>query len=326
MPVQVVIAGKAHPKDHPGKMLIREIVQLSRDPELAMRLVFVEDYGMMVARELVQGVDLWLNNPRREEEACGTSGMKAGMNGVLNMSILDGWFDEAYEEAGGWAIGDRDPYSEEQDEMHARAIYSLLENDIVPMFYDRGNDGVPVEWVQRMKQSIVYLSRQFNCRRMVAEYVTQLYDPAHTTYTDVSRNGFQKARERTQWNAEVTKVWDQVGFVDLGPFPEVAVVSGRPIPVRVTVDLAGLRPGDVRVEAVVGRVGPSGRLEETEVMLLPPVDQRDSVFTFAREILPQQTGRLGYTLRIAPNHSEDPLTRPCNPLLKWGTDSTGKSG
>ena len=141
--MQIVIAGKAHPKDHPGKMLIREIVQLSRDPELLRHIVFLEDYGIQVARELVQGVDLWLNNPRRGEEACGTSGMKAGINGVLNLSILDGWFDEAYEISGGWAIGDREPYSEDQDEIHARAIYSLLENEIVPLYYDRDEEGVP---------------------------------------------------------------------------------------------------------------------------------------------------------------------------------------
>ena len=129
MPVQIVIAGKAHPKDHPGKTLIREIVQLSRDPSLSKRLVFLEDYGIEVARDMVQGVDVWLNNPRRGEEACGTSGMKASINGVLNLSILDGWFDEAYEYSGGWAIGDREPYSEDQDEYHASAIYSLLENE-----------------------------------------------------------------------------------------------------------------------------------------------------------------------------------------------------
>ncbi len=323
MPVQVVIAGKAHPKDHPGKMFIREIVQLSRDPELVKRLVFVEDYGMMVARELVQGVDLWLNNPRREEEACGTSGMKAGMNGVLNMSILDGWFDEGYELSGGWPIGDREPYAEDQDEIHARAIYSLLENEIVPMFYERGNDGIPTEWMQRVKQSIRHISRQYNCRHMVAQYLSQFYAPACSAYVEIRRNGFEKVRQRTRWNSEVVGAWDKVHIVDLGPAPELAVVSGRPIPVRVAVDLAGLKPNDVRVEAIVGRVGPNGRLEQTEVMLLPPVEQRESVYVFAGEILPQQTGRLGYTFRLAPNHSDDPLTRPCHPLIKWGGDSAG---
>ena len=182
MPVQIVIAGKAHPKDHPGKTLIREIVQLSRDPSLSKRLVFLEDYGIEVARDMVQGVDLWLNNPRRGEEACGTSGMKASINGVLNLSILDGWFDEAYEYSGGWAIGGREPYSEDQDEYHASAIYSLLENEIVPMYHAGGDDGVPDEWVRRMKQCLRYISPQFNCQRMVAEYMHELYVPAHRGY------------------------------------------------------------------------------------------------------------------------------------------------
>lgn len=323
MPVQVVIAGKAHPKDHPGKTLIREIVQLSRDPELSRHLVFVEDYGMLVARELVHGVDLWLNNPRRGQEACGTSGMKAGVNGVLNLSILDGWYDEAYEETGGWAIGDREPYSEDQDEIHARAIYSLLENEIVPFYYQSRNQEGPSEWMRRVKQSIKYLSRQFNCRRAVDEYMMQLYDPAHSASVELPHNGYEKVRQRARWNANVMQVWDKVKIVEAGPAPDGTVISGRPIPVRVSVDLAGLAPNDVRVEAVVGRVGASGRLEETEVMTLPAVEQHDSVYIFSSEILPQQTGRIGYTLRIAPNHYDDPLTRPCRPLLKWGMDSAG---
>src|ERR1700758_2874001 len=162
MPVQIVIAGKAHPKDQPGKSFIREIIQLSRDPELWRHIVFVEDYDMKVARELVQGVDLWLNNPRRGEEACGTSGMKAAINGVLNLSILDGWFDEAYEQSGGWAIGDREAYSEDQDGLHASAIYYLLENEIVPMSYER-RETTPREWIRRMKQSLASISPAFDC-------------------------------------------------------------------------------------------------------------------------------------------------------------------
>ena len=196
MPVQIVIAGKAHPKDHPGKTLIREIVQLSRDPSISKRLVFLEDYGIEVARDMVQGVDLWLNNPRRGEEACGTSGMKASINGVLNLSILDGWFDEAYEYSGGWAIGGREPYSEDQDEYHASAIYSLLENEIVPMYHSGGEDGVPDEWVRRMKQCLRFISPQFNCQRMVAEYMQDLYVPAHRGYAEVRKSNFDLARER----------------------------------------------------------------------------------------------------------------------------------
>src|SRR6204780_4706354 len=191
MPVQLVIAGKAHPKDIPGKTLIREIVQLSRDPELMGRVVFVEDYGIEVAGEMVQGVDLWLNTPRRGEEACGTSGMKAGINGVLNLSILDGWFDEAAEHTGGWAIGDREPYFPDRDHAHASGLYSILENEIVPMFYENREQGVPMEWMQRVKQSLAYVSAQFNCQRMVGEYRTELYDPAHQAFAQASRAAFQ---------------------------------------------------------------------------------------------------------------------------------------
>ena len=318
MPVQILIAGKAHPKDHPGKTLIREIVQLSRDPELQKRLVFLEDYDIEVARELVHGVDLWLNNPRRGEEACGTSGMKACINGVLNFSVLDGWWDEAFEYSGGWAIGDRDPYSEDQDEIHASAILSTLENEIVPLYYEAREEGVPEEWMQRVKQSLMKVSPQFNSQRMLTEYMTQLYIPAHAAYVEMAKKNFDLARERSRWNADVQRSWDRVNFVEIGPGPERALISGRPIPMRAVVDLAGLTPNDVRVEAVVGRVGPNGNLEETTVFTLPAVEQRDSAYIFQKEFVPHQTGRLGYSVRISPNHCDDPLTRPCNSPLKWG--------
>ena len=316
-PAQIVIAGKAHPRDLPGKTLIREIVQLSRAPELSKHIVFVEDYSIEVAREMVQGVDLWLNTPRRGEEACGTSGMKAGMNGVLNLSILDGWFDEAYEISGGWAIGDREQYSPDQDEIHARAIYSILENEIVPMYYQDREGGVPVDWIRRMKQSLKNISHKFNSGRMVGEYMSHLYEPAYQASLEISHDCFQPARQRANWNLRVHQVWDKVGFLEIGPGPEVSILAGVPIPVRAVVNLAGLAPGDVRVEAVVGRVGVNGNLEETQVMTLPAVGQSGNDCVFLKEFVPQQTGRLGYSLRISPNHYEDPLTRPCNSLLKW---------
>ena len=317
MPAQIVIAGKAHPKDQPGKTLIREIVQWSRDPELSKRLIFVEDYGIQVAREIVQGVDLWLNNPRRGEEACGTSGMKAAMNGVLNLSILDGWFDEAYEISGGWAIGDREPYSPDQDDIHASAIYSMLENEIIPMYYQDREEGIPPEWMQRVRMSLRNISPQFNCQRMIGEYMSQLYEPAHRAFDEVRRDGFRRARDKANWQHQVERVWSQVNFVDIGDGPAHSVVSGTSIPLQVVVELASLRPEDVRVEAVVGRVGVTGQLEDTQVMTLPPMGQRGSAFVFGKEFVPYQTGRLGYSLRISPNHYEDPLTRPCNALLKW---------
>ncbi|MDE3166945.1 MAG: alpha-glucan family phosphorylase [Acidobacteriota bacterium] len=318
MPVQIVIAGKAHPKDQPGKSYIREIVQLSRDPDLWKHLVFLEDYDMKVAREMVQGVDLWLNNPRRGEEACGTSGMKAALNGVLNLSILDGWFDEAYEQSGGWAIGEREAYSEDQDSLHASAIYSLLENELVPMFYEQ-REQTPREWMRRVKQSLTYISPAFDCRRMVREYMTQLYDPAHQGHLRMHAGDYALGRERARWNARVREVWERVRFVEAGPGPGGSVFSGRPVAVRAAIDLAGLDPNDVRVEAVLGSVDSSGHLENTEVLVLPSVERNGSVATFAREIVPERTGRIGYALRVSPNHFDDPMTRPCSTLLKWSS-------
>ena len=190
-------------------------MQLSRDPELWKHLVFLEDYDMKVGRELVQGVDLWLNTPRRGEEACGTSGMKAAINGVLNLSILDGWFDEAYEQSGGWAIGERETYSEDQDALHASAIYYLLENEIVPMYYER-REQTPREWVRRMKQSLRYITPHFDCRRMVREYMTELYEPgAPAAFADAGgrlRPGARQSRVECQ----VREVWDRVRFVEAG--------------------------------------------------------------------------------------------------------------
>jgi starch phosphorylase len=320
MPVQIVIAGKAHPKDQPGKSYIREIVQLSRDPDLWRHLVFLEDYDMKVAREMVQGVDLWLNNPRRGEEACGTSGMKAAINGVLNLSILDGWFDEAYEHLGGWAIGDREPYSDDQDALHASAIYYLLENEIVPMFYER-REQTPREWMRRMKQSLMYISPHFDCRRMVREYMSELYEPAHQQHVRILQSGHSFIREKATWNSRIREVWDRVRFVEAGPGPAGSVTSGKPVPVRAAIDLAGLSPSDVRVEVVMGRVDSNGHLEETEVMVLPAVEQQGSVAIFGKDLVPERTGRLGYALRVSPNHFDDPLTRPCTSLLKWSSVS-----
>ena len=317
-PVQIVIAGKAHPKDQPGKTFIREIAQLARDPLLWKHIVFVEDYDMKVARELVQGVDLWLNTPRRGEEACGTSGMKAAMNGVLNLSVLDGWFDEAYEDSGGWAIGDREPYSEDQDAIHATNIYYLLENEIVPLYYAQSEGGLSSEWVRRMKESIMNLTPQFDARRMVDDYRRKLYDPSHANWMWMEGGNFEEARSRARWNTRVREVWPQVRFVEMGPAPTGPVMSGKPIPVHAALFLAGLKPEDVRVECLIGSISAGGNLEHTTVVPLPGVRMDGDVAVFEREIVPEHTGRLGYAIRVSPNHDDNPLTRPVTSLLKWG--------
>ncbi len=317
MPVQIVVAGKAHPKDIPGKTLIREIVQLSRDPELRGRVVFIEDYGIEVAGEMVQGVDLWLNTPRRGEEACGTSGMKASINGVLSLSILDGWFDEAAEDSGGWAIGNRDPYSADRDEAHAAAIYSMLENEIVPMYYEERDEDVPIKWMERVKQCLRYVSAHYNCQRMVADYRSQLYDPAHRAWEAMAGNSFASAREHTLWSERLRQSWTQIRFLEASAGPDSSVLAGASLPLRARIDLAGLSPNDLRVEALVGKIGPQGELEEAQVVSLNLLEQQGTAFLFGHAFSPLSTGRLGFSVRVTPNHYSDPLNRPCNAPLKW---------
>jgi starch phosphorylase len=179
MPVQIIFAGKAHPADEPGKQLIQQIYRTVKKAETGGRLVFLEDYDMNLARYLVQGVDVWLNTPRRPMEASGTSGMKAAINGALNFSVLDGWWREAYNGQNGWAIGkDADLDAQVQDEADAASLYETLENEIIPLYYERGADNLPHEWIARAKNAVQTITPQFSTRRMVKEYVERLYLPA----------------------------------------------------------------------------------------------------------------------------------------------------
>ena len=258
MPVQIIVAGKAHPKDNPGKQFIREIVQLSRDPDLAKRLVFLEDYDIEVAREMVQGVDLWLNTPRRGEEACGTSGMKAAMNGTLNLSILDGWFDEVDDVSGGWAIGDREPYAPDMDDLHASAIYSLLENEIVPMFYKgQGRGGVARlgaarEDVPDEPEPALQLPAHGGrlCHTAVRTGPRRIPEGAPRQLPAGAREGaLERATGRLLEQCADRRCRSGAGRVRADGHPDPA--AGCAGPGRAEAE-------DVRVEAVVGRVNPDG--------------------------------------------------------------------
>ncbi len=244
------------------------------------------------------------------------------MNGVLSLSVLDGWFDEGYEISAGWAIGDRAPYSEDQDEIHATAIYSMLENDIVPLFYQDSEQKIPVEWVRRMKACMANITPRFSCGRMVAEYMSELYKPSHDLWVGISKDNFEPARRKTGWDTRMTQSWNRVKFVDLGEGPGDHVMSGSAVPLRATVDLAGLQPSEVRVEAVIGQIGVNGHLQNTYTLPLLFVgeEEQGKGMIFANEFTVQQTGRVGYSVRISPNHFDQPLTRPCNALLKWISD------
>ncbi|MBP6875300.1 MAG: alpha-glucan family phosphorylase [Candidatus Eisenbacteria bacterium] len=216
-PVQLLFAGKAHPRDDLGKAIIRELIGRLRDPRIRLRAVFLEDYNMMLARYLVQGCDLWLNTPRRPREASGTSGMKVSANGAINLSVLDGWWDEAYAPGAGWAIGRGEEYTDEayQDMVESRALYDLLENEIVPLFYTRGSDDIPRGWTARMKEAMRRLCPVFNSNRMVCEYVDAYYLPSTARALALQQNDCRRARELVRWCDRVRSAWDQVRILDV---------------------------------------------------------------------------------------------------------------
>jgi starch phosphorylase len=321
-PVQVIYGGKAHPRNDPGKELISQIVDLARQDRFRRNVVFLEDYDMSVARYLVQGADVWLNTPLRPREASGTSGMKANANGVLNLSILDGWWDEAYQPEVGWAIGRGETYDdrEYQDQVEAEALYDLLERDVVPLFYDRGPNGLPRRWIGHMKASIGTLSYFFNTHRMVQEYTERFYLPGAERYWQLIAGDMARAKALAAWKTRVRKNWDQVrvGAVEAGPFTELQV--GDRLNVRTQVHLGSLAPDDVEVELYLGRVDAGGELVEAEAIPMQVIGegQADTYLFEASDVTCLASGQHGYTVRVLPQHPD--LVTPFLPgLIVWAS-------
>ena len=252
-PVQIIFSGKAHPADEPGKAFIQAIYQMSKQPDFAGKIVFVEDYDANIARHLVAGVDVWLNNPRRPLEASGTSGQKAGLNGVPNFSVLDGWWREGYDGQNGWAIGAEREYPNEaaQDEADALSLYSTLENVIVPLFYDRDAAGLPAGWLAMMRASMATVAPDFSFDRMLKEYVSKFYLPAGVLGRRVDGPSYAGARALAAWEDRVSAGWDRVSLTAAGPARgEMSV--GKPLEVRATLQPGPLNPDDLAVELVFG--------------------------------------------------------------------------
>jgi starch phosphorylase len=316
-PVQFVIAGKAHPRDDGGKELIRHLVHFGTDPEIWGRFVFVEDYDMEVGRLFTQGVDVWLNNPRRPLEACGTSGMKAALNGALNCSILDGWWAECYDGRNGWAIGTshewKDP--DEQDRVDASALYNLLEREIVPRFYDRSEGPVPRRWLERVKYSIATLGGFVTADRMLRDYVTNLYEPAAESGADMERDAFGRARSLARWKARVRDAWPAVSVVDVeGEVTAARVGAERPVVARIR--LGNLAADDVSVQLSHGLVVGSGSLVEPQIVEMELVGSDDGVFTYRGVFTTAAAGLYGFAVRVLPAHPD--LTTPGElGLITW---------
>jgi len=306
-PVQLIFAGKAHPQDAAGKELIRQITHFARSPEVRRRIVFLEDYDISVGRYLVQGVDVWLNTPRRPLEASGTSGMKAALNGALNLSILDGWWDEAYTAENGWAIGRGEEYDDAnyQDEVESNALYNLLEKEIVPLFFTRAANGLPRAWLSKMKTSMRVLGPQFNAKRMVREYVEEFYLPSQARYAALAQDQFRRAKALASWKERMRSRWSDIRIIEVKSDQADAFKVGDPLHVRAFVKLGLLTPDDVSVELYSGPLDAHGQISQPKII---PMSSNGTVpgdvYEFSGIIELDTSGRHGYTVRVLPKNPD----------------------
>jgi starch phosphorylase len=325
-PVQIIFAGKAHPQDNPGKELIRQIVHLARRQELRSRIVFLENYNMNIARYLVQGVDVWLNTPTRPHEASGTSGMKAAANGALNLSVLDGWWDEAYTPEIGWAIGRGEVYDDHnlQDHIESNAIYHLLEKEIIPLFYDRGSDGLPRGWIEKIKVSMKVICPIFNTHRMLQEYTEQYYVPACERYDRLSADQMAPVKALAGWKAHVYRHWPQVRIHRVESDISGEILAGTASSVWAEIylgggnDHGGLTPDEVKVELYYGMVDANGEILQPQIVEMQcNQNGADGVYAFVGSVIYRSTGQHGFTVRVVPKHPDQ-----VNPfemgLILWG--------
>jgi len=312
-PVQLVFAGKAHPADDAGKELIRQIVTFAAQPDVRHRFVFLDDYDISVARMLLHGSDVWLNTPRRPQEACGTSGMKAALNGALNLSVLDGWWDELFDGENGWAITSAEGVDDlaKRDHAEAESLFALLEGQIVPMFYERSDAPLPRRWIRHVKESLATLGPKVVASRMVRDYVEQLYEPTAARADALGADGAARAAALAAWKHRVRAAWPNVavravdadgGTGDLG--------SERSVTAQVA--LGDLDPADVQVQLLHGPVGQSDDIDHFAVVAMEPGDKG-----FTGTFRCEHPGRYGFTVRVVPDHPD--LVSPVElGLVAWG--------
>ena len=307
-PVQFIFAGKAHPADDNGKRLIQELVQFARQNGISHRLVFLEDYDIGMARKMVQGVDVWLNNPRRPQEASGTSGMKAAINGCLNLSIMDGWWDEAYEPGNGWAIPGNENYQspDDCDNFEAQELFDLLENEVIPLFYERSNNDLPTRWIRMMKNSIAMGLSIFSSQRMVQDYQNMFYAPAMQSYEKLSADNGLLASKLVEQKRKLTanfplmKISEPVIDGDLHSDLHV----GDTFRVKVKVFLNELTPDDVDVEIYTGNVNVHNEIiTSSSLSMSVAQDMGGGHYMYEREVVCKSSGRFGLTARITPQGS-----------------------
>lgn len=320
MPVQIIFAGKAHPRDDHGKELIKKVVQMARQPRFRNRIAFVEDFDINVAHYMVQGVDVWVNNPRRPLEASGTSGMKVSANGGLNLSILDGWWVEGYNGENGWAIGNGEEYEDHAygDSIEARALYDLLEKEVVPTFYKRGQDSLPRGWIGMMKNNLKSICPVFSTNRMVIDYLEKFYLPGAKMRIDMMANDFAHARKLAEWKLSIRKRWSHLAIESVKTEDLAHLKTSDALPIRVFAQLGEIDPSELRVEVYYGRLNSMGQIRQGKPYPLEVAESLgDGRYLFAGEVTLERAGRCGFGIRILPYH-EMMIQRFEPGLILWG--------
>lgn len=321
MPVQIIFAGKAHPADRPAHEVIKGIYDIARREGFKGKIFIIENYNMTVARQLVQGVDIWMNNPRRPLEASGTSGQKACINGVINFSIFDGWWCEGYNGQNGWVIGDDTHYENEQqqDDADSKSLYDLLEREIIPLFYDRDENGIPVGWVKRMKESIKSLAPVYGTQRMVKDYMEKIYVPCIRRNLDIRTSNLALVRDLANWKLSVEQAWPQINILanqDQHGLSDLDAFSGGDTVLGATVILGNLKPEDVTVEVYYGKLE-DGHINHGLCQEMKVQRQTDaSSYYYETSLRLVDGGEYGYSFRIIPHHP-NLMNKFDLPLVKW---------
>ncbi|MCL2271132.1 MAG: alpha-glucan family phosphorylase, partial [Treponema sp.] len=318
-PIQLIFAGKAHPHDMPGKELIRELIHFAERYDVTSRIVFVENYDMTVAKYLTSGGDVWLNTPRRPMEASGTSGMKAAMNGVLNCSIMDGWWDEAYQPEVGWSIGHGEQYQDEnlQDDVESKALYDLLERDIIPLFYQRGRDGLPREWIKRMKDCMRLIGHSMSSHRMLMDYSNQFYFPALKNYRKLIKEDYNETKSLAVYFTKLRDSWDNLRIVKVEANTKPVMQRGDMLNVTAYIDLGQMSPNDLQVELYHGTVSnQNNKITDAHKTEMKWTGNKDNLSMYHVRVECTDTGFQGHTVRILPKH--EALIHPYRTgFIKW---------
>jgi glycogen phosphorylase len=320
-PIQFIFAGKAHPRDNEGKDLIKQLFQFANRPAVRDKFVFLENYDMHLARHLLQGADVWLNTPRRPFEACGTSGMKAAINGTLNVSILDGWWCEGFRESVGWSIGNGEEYEDHayQDAVESQALYNLLENEVVPCFYDRKSGDLPDCWLEKMKASMKMAMEKFCSLRMVKEYVDKLYTPAGRLHDSLLADGAAEARRLAEQVERVRLQWKNVAVGAAVRDSRGTQRVGDTVQVTSVVRLGELRPDEVDVELYYGLYKTFSELSDSRVETMQVLEDRgDGCYLYGCTLACDAAGRFGFSVRATPRG--DSWLKFTPGLLTWASE------